>query len=253
MKYIYIVIIGIAILSCKEQPKETQLNADDIINKSIEVSGGSNFKRSKINFDFRDRHYYAKRNDGDFLLMRVGITENNDSIFDVLTNVGFERKLNDMINVVVPDSMIPIYSASVNSVHYFSVLPYGLNDKAVNKTLLGDEDIKGKTYHKIKVTFDEEGGGEDFEDVFVYWIDKETFKVGYLAYSYNEIEGKGMRFREAYNERYVNGLRFVDYNKYKPKLPTVKLLELGKAFENDELELLSKIELKNVDVALLDL
>ena len=66
--------------------------------------------------------------------------------------------------------MIPAsdsYSASVNSVHYFAVLPYGLDGKAVNKTYVNKVDIKGKSYHKIKVTFNEEGGGEDFEDVFM--------------------------------------------------------------------------------------
>lgn len=241
------------VFGCKNESKVESLSADDIISKSIEVSGGDSFEKSEIDFDFRDKHYYAKRNHGDFLLMRVTINANNDSIYDVLTNAGYERKLNDMINVVVPDSLVPKYSASVNSVHYFSVLPYGLNDKAVNKTLIGEEDIKAKNYYKIKVTFDQDGGGEDYEDVFLYWIDKESFKIDYLAYSYNEDDGRGMRFREAYNERYVNGLRFVDYNNYKPKDKSIKLLDLGKAFENNQLELLSKIELENVKVDLINL
>lgn len=249
-RFLFFVVL---IFGCKDEPKVENLSADEIINKSIEVAGGDNFKKSEINFDFRDRHYYAKRKHGDFLLMRVTINANNDSIYDVLTNAGYERKLNDMINVVVPDSMITKYSASVNSVHYFSVLPYGLNDKAVNESLLNEEQIKGETYYKIKVTFDEDGGGEDHEDVFVYWIDMESFKVNYLAYSYNEDDGKGMRFREAYNERYVNGLRFVDYNNYKPKDKSMKLQDMGKAFENNQLELLSKIELNNVTVDLIDL
>ncbi|MTE25368.1 DUF6503 family protein [Winogradskyella ouciana] len=253
MKRFSILFFALLIFGCKNEPKVENLSADDIINKSIEVAGGDSFNKSEINFDFRDRHYYAKRNHGDFLLMRVTINANNDSIYDVLTNAGYERKLNDMINVVVPDSMITKYSASVNSVHYFSVLPYGLNDKAVNKTLIGEEEIKAKNYYKIQVTFDKNGGGEDYEDVFLYWIDKESFKVDYLAYSYNEADGKGMRFREAYNERYVNGLRFVDYNNYKPKDKSIKLQDLGKAFENNQLELLSKIELENVTVDLIDL
>ncbi|WP_369995649.1 DUF6503 family protein [Winogradskyella sp.] len=253
MKYIVIIVVCFAILSCKDQPKEMQLSAEDIINASIEVSGGNNFDKSEINFDFRDKHYYSRRFKGDYLLMRLMINDNKDSIFDIITNEGFERKVNDKIKVHVPDSTIQKYTASVNSVHYFSVLPYGLNGKAVNKTLLGEERINEKTYYKIKVTFDEDGGGEDYEDVFVYWIDKESFKVDYLAYSYNEADGKGMRFRQAYNERYVNGLRFVDYNNFKPKVSSINLLDLGKAFDKNELELLSKIELKNVTVDLLDL
>lgn len=91
-----------------------------------------------------------------------------------------------------------------------------MNDKAVNKLYLGKVLIKGNEYYKIKVTFNEEGGGEDFEDVFVYWVQTGTFKVDYLAYSY-AVNGGGIRFKEAYNERFVNGIRFVDYNNCKPE------------------------------------
>ena len=62
-----------------------------------------------------------------------------------------------------------------------------------------------------------------------------------------------MRFREAYNERYINDLRFVDYNNYKAVDASTKLLDLGKAFDANQLKLLSKIELENVEVNLIDL
>ena len=150
--------------------------------------------------------------------------------------------------IVVHDSMKPRYSASVNSVHYFSTLPYGLNDKAVNKELLEEVFIKNNTYFKIKVTFNQEGGGEDFEDVFVYWINKETYKVDYLAYSYQDPGEIGLRFREAFNERYVNELRFVDYKNYKPNKSNITIFELDDLFEKGQLKLLSKIELKNITV-----
>ena len=77
--------------------------------------------------------------------------------------------------------MTQILSNSVNSVHYFSVLPFGLNDKAVSKKLLSDITIKGVDYYTIQVTFSEDGGGDDFDDVFLYWVQKESFKLNYLA------------------------------------------------------------------------
>ena len=52
----------------------------------------------------------------------------------------------------------------------------------------------------------------------------------------------GLRFREAFNERYVNGLRFVDYNNYKPKSLDIPLTQLDELFQNEQLTLLSKIE-----------
>ncbi|NNE33522.1 MAG: deoxyribose-phosphate aldolase [Winogradskyella sp.] len=250
MKYLSIIITVCFFLSCKNESSTTLLTANEIINKSIEVSGGKRFSNSVIRFNFRKAYYVARRERNNFSLLRMAKVD-NDSVFDLLTNEGFQRFIYQK-DVKLEDSTVKKYSASVNSVHYFSVLPYGLNDKAVNKTLLGEEYIKGKAYHKIKVTFDEKGGGEDFEDVFVYWIDKQSYKVHYLAYSYNEDDGKGLRFREAYNERYINGLRFVDYNNFKPEVASIELIELGKAFEANKLILLSKIELEGVEVDLIN-
>lgn len=258
MKQFLVFGLIVFMFSCKQVAKEEVITAQIIVDKSIEVSGGERFERSAIDFDFRDKSYLATREKGKFSLIRISSQDDEELIIDELTNKGYTKKVGTIGNsnvkiITVSDSLSAMYSASVNSVHYFSVLPYGLNDKAVNKTLLGEEQIRDKNYYKIKVTFDAEGGGEDYEDVFVYWFDKELFKLDYLAYSYNENDGKGMRFRQAYNERFVNGLRFVDYKNYMPKDSTQKLMELGNAFENNQLELLSQIELKNVTVDLIDL
>jgi hypothetical protein len=241
-KLIFALALIVILISCKQ---ETQPIAQDIIDKSIEVTGGNIIKSSTISFDFRNKHYTAIRNDGMYQYERR-FTDSVRKIKDVLSNDGFKRFVNNEL-VEVADSMIPRYSSSVNSVHYFSVLPYGLNDTAVHKTYLEEVTIKEKKYHKIKVTFSEDGGGKDFEDVFVYWINSENSKTEYIAYSYLT-DGRGMRFREAYNECYVNGIRFVDYKNYKPINKDADLFDLDRLFENNELKLLSKIENKNIVV-----
>jgi hypothetical protein len=163
------------------------MDADDIIDKAIGVSGVKKLDNSVITFDFRDKHYEAGRYGGKFVLKRQFLDE-TDTIVDYLSNKNFERRVNGSL-VEVQDSLVPLYSASVNSVHYFSVLPYGLDGKAVNKKYISDIEINGNKYHKIKVTFNKDGGGEDFEDVFIYWVNIETSKIDYLAYSYNEDDG----------------------------------------------------------------
>jgi len=244
MRYLFgLLLLGIAVVSCKT---ETSLSAQDIVDKTIETSGGEKYLNAEIDFDFRDKHYRSVRNDGMFQYERE-FQDSIGTIKDVLNNEGFERYVNDQV-ADIPDSMAVKYTSSVNSVHYFALLPYGLNDAAVNKSSLDEVSLKDKLYYKIKVTFNQEGGGEDFEDVFIYWIDKETFKANYIAYSYIEDDGIGIRFREAYNERIVNGLRFVDYNNYKSEDSSVTLLDLDKAFESGNLKLLSKIELENISV-----
>jgi hypothetical protein len=239
--------VAFFLLNCKDI-KTGKRSAQSIVDTTINVSGANRVGSAHIDFDFRDRHYSAYRNNGKFVLKRITVEADNDSVIDVLSNDGFERQTNNREAVFVEDSMKLKYAASVNSVHYFSVLPYGLNDKAVNKKRLEDVSIKGKMYDTIKVTFSQDGGGEDYEDVFLYWINKNTFKVDYLAYSYAEDDGLGVRFREAYNERYINDIRFVDYNNYKPNTTDIALVELPKLFETGQLQLLSKIELEHVSV-----
>ncbi len=251
MRYTVLILAVLCFVSCKDENMSRQLSAEEIINESIEISGGDKFENAVIRFDFRDKYYVARRNKGNFSLIRM-FEVDGDSIFDLLSNSGFERFVNNN-RAILSDSLKVVYSASVNSVHYFSVLPYGLNDKAVTKKLIGEEQIKNKSYYKVKVTFNEDGGGEDFEDVFIYWIQKKSLKPDYLAYSYNEDDGKGMRFRAAYNERYIDSLRFVDYNNYKSNDSNIDLNSLGDAYNNDQLSLLSKIELENIEVELIDI
>lgn len=250
MKHIFVLGIFMIFMSCKKDNKPEETSAQNIVDRSIEVSGGHRFEYSTIAFDFRDKIYKARRYGNAYNFQRA-FELDNDSIVDILDNNGFVRFVNNE-RVVLKDSLVSKYAPSVNSVHYFSVLPYGLNDNAVNKKFLEEKIVKGKPYYKIEITFDEDGGGEDFEDVFIYWIDKETYMVAYLAYSYNEDDGKGMRFREAYNERLINGIRFVDYKNYKPKEPSIALYNVDEEFNKDSLELVSTIELKNISVDLID-
>lgn len=242
MRFLNILILFLVVLSCK---KEQQLTAQQIIDKSIEKSGTYLVSNSLISFQFRDKQYVAERKNGIFKLNR-----SFDSITDILSNKGFTRKINGK-EIYLQDSISTNYANAVNSVHYFSVLPFGLNDRAVRKRLLPSSTIKGKEYYKVEVTFSEDGGGEDFEDVFIYWVEKGSFLIDYLAYSYHT-NGGGKRFRVLKEQCVKNGIRFVDYINYKPVNKGVKLIELDKAFEENQLKKVSEIVLKNIDVTLLN-
>jgi len=229
--------------SCK--PIDNNLLAHEIIDTSINVSGVDKIANSILTFKFRDKNYFAVRNNGMFELSRV-FTKNNDTINDILSNSGFKRIKNSK-PLKIQDSMAIKFSESVNSVHYFSILPYGLNDKAVQKKLLGETKIKGDNYYKIQITFSKENGGVDFDDIFIYWIRKGDFKIGYIAYLFHT-NGGGMRFREVRKEHIIAGISFVDYDNYKPKNSNIKLENLDKIFEKGELEKISEINLKDIKI-----
>ena len=128
---------------------------------------------------------------------------------------------------------------------YFAFLPYGLNDAAAIKTYLGQTTIKGKEYHQVKVTFQAEGGGEHFEDEFLYWFGVDDFLMDYLAYSYHT-DGGGVRMREVREAHEVCGIRFQDYVNLKAASKDTPLDSMQYLYEKGALEKLSEINLENI-------
>lgn len=245
MRHLLILALLVLFTSC--QNENEQLTADEIINKTIATAGGDIYKKATIEFKFRENQYKSVRNGGEFLLERE-IKDSLEIMRDVISNTGYQRFMNDSL-ITVPDSMVVKYTGSINSVHYFAHLPYGLNDKAVNKELVGDAEIKGMPYFQLKVTFSQDGGGTDHHDEFLYWIHKENFTIDYLAYKFHVNEG-GLRFREAYNPRIIEGIRFVDYKNYTQEDFNTDLCQLDELFEEGKLKMISKIETEDVHVTI---
>jgi hypothetical protein len=229
------------------QACQEQRNADEIVLKAIEYAGGDRFERAHVAFNFRDKHYEIERG-GEAWIMKRSFHDSSIFIEDTYSREGFKRKINGKM-IEVADSMAFKYIESINSVIYFALLPYKLNDPAVIKQSLGQEEINHKNYHKIKVRFRKEGGGVDYQDEFIYWFDQQDYSLGFLAYTFH-VNGGGMRFRKAYNERFIEGIRFVDYVNYQPQKSSTKLIELASEYEEDKLMKLSTVELKDVKVKL---
>lgn len=239
--FILICLAAILITSCNSNLTDPQ----KIIDKAIAASGGEKYLDATIEFDFRDRHYVSTRKGGMYTYERI-TKDSMNTTHDFLSNDGFRREINGAA-VEVVDSMKVKYTSSVNSVIYFALLPYGLNDTSVKKKFLGETQLENKEQYIVEISFGEEGGGEDFEDVFIYWINKKEFTIDYLAYSFDEGKGLEYRFRKAYNPRKVNGITFFDYINYQPTVDT-KITELEALYKKSELKELSKIELLNIEV-----
>lgn len=239
------VVIAVIYFSC--QPTDP---AQSIVDQSIAYHGGDAYNVFNIEFDFRKMHYIVQRDNGNFHYERIQKDSTGAEIRDILTNTEAYRTINGE-RQNLPDSTMKKYKNSVNSVAYFLLLPQPLRDPAVNKEYLGEVTIRGRVYDKVKVYFDEEGGGKDHKDVFVYWFDKEDASIDYLAYLYNTSE-TGMRFREAYNPQQVGGILMQDYINFAPKDTTLavseeNLLSLDELYTKDQLKELSRIENKNFE------
>ncbi len=235
---LFVALIGL--MACHSSPDPQR-----IIDAAIENHGGEAYQSVRISFDFRDRHYVIIH-DGERFQYERHFSDSTGNIRDVLTNQGFQRYLNEQ-GITDTVKKAPAYARSVNSVAYFALLPYKLNDPAVKKAYLGEAVVNSRSYHMIEVTFQEEGGGEDHQDRFVYWIDTENLTMEYLAYRYYT-DGGGLRFRAPYNIRTVGGIRFSDYENYRESDPEIPLEDYHLLYQEDYLKLLSRIELENIKV-----
>lgn len=248
MKFIYyflaIICVFLFITSFSKQKNDLFDFSQKVIDECIKVHGGKAFAKAYYSFDFRDKSFEYQRNKDEFKYSRSYKDKAGDAIKDVLTNQNFVRTVNGQV-ANLDDKKRRTHSDALNSVHYFAFLPYFLNDAAAKKKYLGLVTIKDIPYHKIQVTFNEEGGGTDHDDVFIYWIREGDFTLDYLAYSY-QVNGGGVRFREAYNQRKVGKIRFQDYINYKHEDKRYPVEKMDEAFMDGKLKEVSRIDLVNV-------
>lgn len=221
-------------------------DAQQIVDLAIQAHGGQAYNNLRVSFDFRSHHYKIHINGPEFTYERFG-TDSTGTYHDVLDNKGFVRFRNSN-RQTLSDKNRNIFRNSLNSVVYFALLPHFLNDPAVNKKYIGTAEIRGEPYHKIEVSFDKKGGGDDYQDIFIYWFHQEAYTMDYLAYEYHTNEG-GIRFRDAFNVRSLSGILFADYHNYKGLYEQEPLVEHDRLFNNDQLELLSEIELRNIVIS----
>lgn len=240
-------------ISCNRSQQEKKeakpkSEAQVIVDKAISFHGMEILGDADFSLTFREMDYTYSLHKGIYEYTRTQIDSIGQQVYDVLKNEGLVRYINGD-SVQLEEEKRAAYARSVNSVIYFFRLPYGLNDDAVIKQYQGTTTIKGKDYHEVRITFEQSGGGEDFDDVFLYWFDTEDYSMDYMAYLYHT-DGGGMRFREAINPRRVEGVLVQDYINFKPEDESMDINNINELFEAGELEELSRIINEEINISL---
>jgi len=235
-----ITLILFSIAQCEQSSTPTK--GEQIIYDAIEAHGGKRYEDAHYEFIFRDKKYTFK-NDKENYVYTASYLKDGKKYFDSMDNNMFSRTV-DQLKAELTTKQESNARESLNSVIYFATLPYKLLDKSVNKSYVGEVSIKNKKYKVVQVTFNEEGGGKDFDDTYHYWINNDTNIIDYLAYNYKVGKG-GVRFRSAYNPRIVGGILFQDYINYKAEIGT-PLIELPGLWEEGKLKELSRIDTEDI-------
>ncbi|WP_245846106.1 DUF6503 family protein [Longibacter salinarum] len=229
------------------------ISADSIIQKAIAAHGGSVLDTSVVTFDFRGAQFRLVHDEGRFRYVRRTTDSLGQTVREVLSNDSLYREVNgDTVSLSAEER--ESMNTTVNSVSYFALLPYKLSDPAVNAQRLGVDTVRSTPYYRVEVTFASEGGGQDWEDRFVYWFDTESYHMDFLAYAYGlgGDEEPGHRFREAYNVREIENVRIADYKNYTDTTITPSTIEnYARRLSASTLQEVSRVELDSVRVTTL--
>mgnify|MGYP006269138403 CR=1 FL=1 len=225
--------------------------ADSVVARSIRAHGGDVLDHAEMTFRFRDARFRLLHDGGRFRYERRYTDSLGRSVREVLSNDSLYRAVEGK-RVALSDEERADVETAVNSVAYFALLPQPLHDPAVQATYDARESIDGEDYHRLVVTFQQEGGGKDWQDRFVYWFDADTYTMDFLAYAYgfgSPDEEVGTRFREAYNVRPVQGVRVADYRNYAyDDLPPEQMPRYPDLWLQDSLRRVSTVDLDSVAV-----
>lgn len=225
-------------------------SASAIIDSAAVQHGSPTLDRAVVSFRFRNDHYRLRHQDGIFHYRRSYTDSLGRQVVDGITNDSTYRRVDGQPAALAESQKSSIHT-KVNSVTYFALLPEPLADPAAQLTYAGRDTIDGVPYHRIRVTFRQEGGGEDWQDIFMYWFRTDTYAMDYLAYAYGfePNEEFGTRFRQAYNIRRVSGVRFADYRNYTVDTLTADHLEqYPDLLARGPVRLVSRVELDSLTV-----
>ena len=237
-------------LLCISCSNKTKPDAAYIIEKTIQKHGGTLYQNSRTDFTFRSTQYTRYYKDGLFRYARSFQDSLKQSVYEAVNNDSTWQIIGGKQQHVADSVKTTIYE-SINSVIYFGFLPFKLRDPAVNAKYLGTETLDENPYHEIEVTFDQEKGGIDHQDRFIYWIHTQGYTLDYLAYHY-ENDGGGARFRVAYNRRNINGMIIQDYRNYRAEPSSLitrrNIQQFDSLYRAGQLTLVSTVDLNEASV-----
>ncbi len=206
----------LVLAACARPAPQGDPEALALLDRARAHHGSALLDRAEVSFQFRGTPFVLRRDGGRFRYARTTTDSLGRTVEDVVDNDGTHR--------FVDGAPVPLDSAeaartetAVNSVAYFALLPAPLADPAVRARRLTPERVGGRDYDRVEVTFAQDGGGQDHQDRYVYWLRQSDGEVGHYAYTYDVTPGDtaraatGTRFRVPLGSRRVGGVLFQDW------------------------------------------
>ena len=233
--------------SCKQDVAVVQLDGKTLLNKAIEAHGGDLFKQSTVAFELNNYEFQFTRDGYNY---DYSMTRANDTLIATMRafNGGMEYTENGAVSTQGA-RMDNIVRNRVNSVAYEFYIPYDFTTNDVVQTYLGDEFMRGRKYHKVKITFKTPEGGTPDLRAFVLWIDAETFEIDFVAKENDSASGRKQFSAAAYKRR-VGGMLFSDFEIYQTpgRNREVSIDSIGMAYGAGAMQRVTVTTYKNITV-----
>ncbi|CAN5476623.1 hypothetical protein BH23BAC4_BH23BAC4_09280 [soil metagenome] len=241
---LFFLSITLAVSACDRSEQRAQ----QVVDRAINVHGGDAFERSTVSFVFRGDMFEIRNSPaGDWHVIQTTV-DSLGTLRYVLHAQGV-RAERDGEQVTLSAEESHALETTLNSVSYFALLPYRLNDPAAQKRHVRVDTIRAIEYDLVEVTFDQEGGGRDWEDRFLYWFARDFGTLDFMAYEFQTGDG-GTRFRAATNPRRVGPLLITDHVNYTADREgqRARLEEYAHLYEHGAVEYVSNVNLAEVQV-----
>lgn len=223
-----------------------------VIDQAVKMHGGDAFEGSRFSFDVSGKHYTILNKKGNPELHRMWNNSGVETIESLQRNKVYRSIKGD--TVLLDDKEQEQLEYDLREILNYALLPYGLNDRSVDKHLDGQIQINGEDYFQIQVSFSEDYHFIANCDHYIFWINAEKKTLDYIAHKCDQ---NGIKFSVAIHRRKIGEILFADYQIYRPKdantplehLP--HLYELGQIVSDDEI-LLDNVEVNPINSALVD-
>ncbi len=236
MKNIYLLIITLLIISCKQTSEKNNEDAqnEDVatlktypenISKVFDAHGGLSTWNKMQSLQFT-----MEKPNGDEVTT-TDLKNRNSLISMPAHSIGYDGKevwLHKKDTVAYKGNPKFYY----NLMFYFYAMPFILADDGINYEDIAPLEFEGKTYPGIKISY-EAGVGESPDDEYILYYDSETNKMAWLGYTvtyFSKKKAKEFHFIKYSNWKTVEGLVLPDtltwYN-YENNMPTTKRNDLA--------------------------
>ncbi len=214
MKQLFSICLLVLLLcSCNQNPKVTnkEFDAKALLLKAVEAHGGDLYKSSTISFELNNYEFLLQR-DGYNYVYEMS-SQNDTAKFTARTfNGGFKFFVNGEESSQ-GSRMDGIVGNRLTSVVYDFYLPYELLGNDAIHSYDGQEPVRGKMYHKVRVTFKQIDPEVPDQRIMMLWIDQKTHEIDFIG-KQNGDEKSRKQFMAAANKRRQSGMLIFDYENY---------------------------------------